>query len=289
MAPAASAMISTLPEITPSAVAEILFLSVVIYYLLQIVRGTRAVQVLVGVLILVAVYYVAEWTHLTTIVWLLEKGFPFLVFALIVLFQSEIRWALAKIGKNPFTSRLSSIGARNVSEDIVMAASAFSTERTGALIVIERNTGLRTYTESGIPLDARLSYDLLKAIFQRNSPLHDGAAIVRKDKIVSAACFLPLSVNPGIGTQYGTRHRAAIGITEETDAVAVVVSEETGAISIVIGGAIERDLTPEDLAKRLSEILHHPLSAAAFAQPPRFLQAETAGKSKSSRSGGVKA
>ena len=131
-----------------------------------------------------------------------------------------------------------------------------------ALIVLERETALRTYTESGIPLQARLSYDLLVTIFQPHAPLHDGAVIIRKDKIIAAACFLPLSVNPIWGTQLGTRHRAAVGITEETDAVAIVVSEETGAISLAVSGSIELDITAERLAERLGKIFGYPGSPA---------------------------
>lgn len=258
---------SRLPGLTLAAAADILILALIIYEILLIVKGTRAVQILLGVGLLVIVYYGALWGRLQTIQWLLDKIFPYLIFALIVLFQGEIRRALARIGRNPFTTRFSSLEVRQASEDIVMAASIFSAQRTGALIVIERHTGLRTFTESGIPLNAQLSCDLLVAIFQRHSPMHDGAVILRKDKIVAAACFLPLSVNPMWGTQLGTRHRAAIGVTEETDAVAVAVSEETGAISLAISGSIELDITAERLAQRLSEILQHPLSPASSILP----------------------
>lgn len=272
---------SRLPELTLAAVVDVLILALIIYELLLIVKGTRAVQILVGVGLLVMVYYGALWGRLQTIQWLLDKIFPYLVFAFIVVFQGEIRRALARFGRNPFTTRFSSLEVRQASEDIVMAASMFASQRTGTLIVIERHTGLRTFTESGIPLNAQLSYDLLVAIFQRSSPLHDGAVIIRKDKIVAAACFLPLSVNPIWGTQLGTRHRAAIGITEETDAVAVTVSEETGAISLAISGSIELDITAERLAQRLSEILQHPLSPASTILPGRSLQLDEAPSARS--------
>jgi diadenylate cyclase len=137
----------------------------------------------------------------------------------------------------------------------VLAANLFSQNQTGALIVIEREIGLRTYIESGVPLDARLSYDLLATVFRPSAPLHDGAVIVQKDRIAAAACFLPLSMNPVLSTQMGTRHRAGIGITEETDAIAVIVSEETGAISLAVAGNFERDLTVEQLRERLSALL----------------------------------
>ena len=265
--------LARLPELTPAAVADILILAFVIYEVVLLIRGTRAVQVLLGVTLLVVVYYAALWGRLQTVQWLLDKVFPYLVFALIVLFQGEIRRGLAKIGRNPFSSRFSSLEVQHASEDIVMAVNTLASQRTGALLVLERDSGLRTFTESGIPLQAKMSYDLLVAIFQRGSPLHDGAAIILKDKVVAASCFLPLSVNPILGTQLGTRHRAAIGITEETDAVAIVVSEQTGAISLATSGAIELDITLERLAQRLSEIFNYPLPPASSsgARPP-FLE-----------------
>ena len=146
----------------------------------------------------------------------------------------------------------------------MLAANHFSQTVTGALIVIEREIGLRTFIESGVPLDANLSYDLLITIFRPSAPLHDGAVIVQKGRIAAAACFLPLSMNPVLSTQFGTRHRAAIGITEETDAVSVVVSEESGAISLAVGGAIERDITVEYLRERLSEVLRRYVPAASL-------------------------
>jgi diadenylate cyclase len=149
-------------------------------------------------------------------------------------------------------------------DDIVLAANLFSQHQTGALIVIEREIGLRTYVESGVAMDARLSYDLLATIFRPSAPLHDGAVIIQKDRLAAAACFLPLSMNPVLSTQMGTRHRAGIGITEETDAIAVIVSEESGAISMAVGGKIERDLTVEQLRERLSSELRRYMSPVAL-------------------------
>ena len=170
---------------------------------------------------------------------------------------------LAKAGRKLLVSR-SAPELAEAYDDIVMAANLFAQNQTGALIVVEREIGLRTHIESGVPLDARLSYDLLASIFRPSAPLHDGAVIIQKDRIAAAACFLPLSMNPLLSTQMGTRHRAGIGITEETDAVAVIVSEESGAISLAVGGAVERDLTPEQLRERLSELLHRYLPAATL-------------------------
>ena len=152
-------------------------------------------------------------------------------------------------------------------DDIVLAANLFSEHQTGALIVIEREIGLRTYIESGVALDAHLSYDLLATVFRPSAPLHDGAVIVQKDRIAAAACFLPLSMNPILSTQMGTRHRAGIGITEETDAIAVIVSEETGAISLAVAGNIERSLTVDQLRKRLGELLRRYLPPSALPTP----------------------
>lgn len=253
-----------LPGLTWAGAVDILILAFILYYVLLIFKRTHAFQILFGVGLLVGAYYGALWGRLQTIQWVLDKIFPYLVFAIIVVFQGEIRKALARIAQNPFSTGLSPLQVREVSEDIMLAATAFSAQRTGALIVIERHTGLRTFTESGIPLNAQLSYDLLVAIFQRSSPMHDGAVIIRKNKVVAAACFLPLTVNPTWGNQLGTRHRAAIGITEETDSLAVAVSEQTGAISLAYSGTIERDITAEQLSGRLRQVLQQPASGAAL-------------------------
>jgi len=181
-----------------------------------------------------------------------------------VVFGAEIRHALARLGRMLSAGRGGAFNGTDSYEDIVLAANHFSQTVTGALIVIEREIGLRTFIESGVPLDANLSYDLLTTIFRPSAPLHDGAVIVQKGRIAAAACFLPLSMNPVLSTQFGTRHRAAIGITEETDAVSVVVSEESGAISIAVGGAIERDITVEYLRERLSEVLRRYVPAASL-------------------------
>jgi len=150
---------------------------------------------------------------------------------------------------------------------LVLALSYFSQHRIGALVALEREVGLRTYIESGVPLDARLSYDLLLAIFRPESPLHDGAAVIQGDRVAAAACFLPLSLNPMISTQLGTRHRAAIGVTEESDAVVVLVSEQTGAIALAAGGTIELNLTPEQLTARLATLFARFRPAVGLSAP----------------------
>jgi len=245
---------SHISAISVISILDIVLVAILIYQFLVLVRGTRAAPMLIGVATLGLAFYFARLGELRTLNWLLSTLLPYGVFALIVVFQSEIRHALANLGSRVSLMRSSSSVA-DVYDDIVLAANLFSQNQTGALIVIEREIGLRTYIESGVSLDARLSYDLLATIFRPSAPLHDGAVIVQRDRIAAAACFLPLSMNPVLSTQLGTRHRAAIGITEETDAVAVIISEETGAISIAVAGSIERELTVERLRERLSALL----------------------------------
>ena len=257
------AFIAGLPRLSVGAVFDILLLAFILYYVFQVLKGTRAPQILLGMAFLVALYYGARWSGLRTVEWMIDQVLPFLIFAFIVIFAAPLRNGLAMLGRNPFRPGFASRGMQQAAEDIIMAASRFSSQHTGALIVMERATGLRTYTESGISLRAQLSYDLLVAIFQPHAPLHDGAVIIRKNRIIAAACFLPLTVNPVFGTHLGTRHRAAVGITEETDAVAVVVSEESGSISLASGGSIELNLSVEQLAGRLSRIFRLPASRAA--------------------------
>ncbi|HUB01175.1 MAG TPA: diadenylate cyclase CdaA [Terriglobales bacterium] len=242
------------PQISVVSVVDILLVAILIYQFLILVRGTRAAPMLIGVATLGLALYLARLGELHTLNWLLGTLLPYVVFALIVVFQPEIRQALTNLGGRISRMRGSSSVA-DVYDDIVLAANLFSQNQTGALIVIEREIGLRTYIESGVALDAKLSYDLLATIFRPSAPLHDGAVIVQRDRIAAAACFLPLSMNPILSTQLGTRHRAGIGITEETDAVAVIISEETGSISLAVGGVIERDLTVERLRDRLSSLL----------------------------------
>ena len=254
------------PHLSVLSVIDILVVAIIIYEFLMLIRGTRGAPMLVGVVVVALAFYVARIGELTTVNWLLSTSLPYAVFALIVVFQAEIRHALARLGSRLTFSRASAAEAEAY-DDIVLAANLFSQNQTGALIVIEREIGLRTYIESGVPLDARLSYDLLATIFRPSAPLHDGAVIVQHDRVAAAACFLPLSMNPVLSTQLGTRHRAAIGITEETDAIAVVVSEETGAISLAIGGNIERDIGVEQLRERLSALLRRYVAPLTLPTP----------------------
>jgi diadenylate cyclase len=253
-----------IPHLSVISIIDILVVAFLIYEFLKLIKGTRAIPMLAAVVLIVGAFWLAHLEQLKTVDWLITTLFPYAVFALIVVFGAEIRHALARLGRRLSTARGGAFNGTDSYEDIVLAANHFSQTVTGALIVIEREIGLRTFIESGVPLDANLSYDLLTTIFRPSAPLHDGAVIIQKGRIAAAACFLPLSMNPVLSTQYGTRHRAAIGITEETDAISVVVSEETGSISLAVGGAIERDITVEYLRERLSEVLRRYVPAAAL-------------------------
>jgi diadenylate cyclase len=248
------------------SVIDILLVAIVIYEFLALIKGTRASLMVVGVAGLGLAFYLSRLGNLAALNWLISTLLPYAVFALIVVFAAEIRKALARLGRGLTLSRAAGSEA-DAYDDIVLAANLFCQNQTGALIVIEREIGLRTYIESGVPLDARLSYDLLATIFRPSAPLHDGAVIVQNDRVAAAACFLPLSMNPVLSTQLGTRHRAGIGVTEETDAIAVIVSEETGIISLAVAGKIERDLSVEQLRDRLGELLRRYVPPSTLPTP----------------------
>jgi diadenylate cyclase len=244
-------LLESYPLLSWLALADILLVAFLIYQLLMIVRGRRAAHVLTGVLILTVVYFVANLLGFELLRLLLAALAPYAPFALIVMFQSEIRRWLSRIGRRRWFSFSNPLQQREFFEDIVLALRQLSATRTGALIVIERDIGLRTFVESGVGLDAALSRELLLTIFQNGSALHDGAVIVRQGKIAAAGCFLPLSTRPTIASKLGTRHRAAIGVTEETDSLALIVSEETGRISVAAFGDIDFDITPEQVRERM--------------------------------------
>jgi diadenylate cyclase len=262
--PDAALPINALSRLDVRSALDILIIATLMYYLLRLLRGTRAVQMLVAVGLLVIFYRGARWARLEMVEWLLTTMLPYIAITLIILFQPEIRRAFSRIGRNLSLMKFASHTTKAEHDDIVMAAEYFSQNRLGALMVVERQAGLRTYIESGIPLDAKLSYDLLLAIFRPGSPLHDGAVIVEASRVAAAGCFLPLSLNPMISKQLGTRHRAAIGVTEDSDAIVVIVSEETGAISLASAGAIETNLMPEELSDRLTEIFSRRRATSAL-------------------------
>jgi diadenylate cyclase len=243
-------------------IADILVVSILIYEVLKLIRGTRAVQMAVGGGLLAVLFYGSRYWHLDTVNWLIRNMFGYLVFGIIVLFQSDIRRALAHFGQTPFFRYLTKAeSAEDSIEELSVAASLLSSQRVGAIIAIERQIGLRNYIEGGIPLDAVLTYDLIVSVFQLKSPLHDGAVIIQENRVAAAACFLPLTVNPRLSKELGSRHRAAIGLTEENDSIAIVVSEETGSVSLVVDGRIERGLAADELRARLrSLVLNQPVA-----------------------------
>lgn len=240
------------PALSVWDVVDVLIVSLLIYEALKLIRGTRAMQMAIGSIFLVGLFYASRLMPLQTLGWLIQNLLAYAPFAAIVLFQSDIRRALSHLGRSPFF-RYFARHEREAEaiEEIVTAASMLAESKTGAIIAVEREIGLRNYVESGIPVDAAVSYDLLTTLFQPTAPLHDGAVIVQEDRIAAAACFLPLTVNPRLDRDLGTRHRAAIGLTEESDAIAVIVSEERGEISLALNGRIVRRLSPDELRQRL--------------------------------------
>ena len=252
----------SIPNLTWIAALDILIVAFLIYQVLVFIKGTRAVQMAVGLGLVIVFFYFSRWAQLETVTWMLTNVLPYFVFAIIVIFQHEIRRALAHFGQAPLFAGFSSINRNELYDEIILAVTTLASRQTGALIVIERDIGLKTYIESGIALDAALSYDLLVTVFNPSVPLHDGAVVVQNGRVAAVACFLPLTVKPRLSKELGTRHRAAIGVTEETDAVAIIVSEETGAISFAHDGEMERYLDPDTLRLRLRDAFERKTAAA---------------------------
>ena len=236
-------------------VLDILIVAFFIYQLLLIFRGTRAAQILIVLAVLYLTSHASLYIGLHTVNWILQSLLGIWVLMLVIIFQPELRRALISFGKRNFLRILSRGEEAHMIDELARSAISLASKRTGAIVVLERETKLDSYIEPGVNLDAFISRRLLESLFFPYSPLHDGAVIVSNGRIVAASCFLPLSLSPEVSRDLGTRHRAAIGITEETDAVAIVTSEETGTISLAHGGKIERDLDALALRKRLGEIL----------------------------------
>jgi diadenylate cyclase len=244
------------PAIAWWDVLDIAIVAVLIYELLLLIRGTRAVQMALSGAFLIGLFFVSRWLELETVNWVIRNLAGYVVFAIIVLFQADIRRALAHFGRAPLFRYFERARSTNETiEELVVAAANLAAKRIGAIIVLERQIGLRNYIEGGIPLDAHVTYDLLASIFQPGSPLHDGAAIIQGDRVAAAACFLPLSVNPRLSRELGTRHRAALGLTEENDAIVIVISEETGSISLVKDGELQRGVSPDALRTELKTLV----------------------------------
>jgi diadenylate cyclase len=260
----------------PRNIADIVLVFLLVYAVLKLVRGTRAAPMAAGIAAFAILYWLALKENLATLEFVLRGALLYIGVAIIVLFQSEIRQALTNFGNRfrmPFTRRHHGQFGEGVYDEIVLAATTLSSMKTGALIVIERNVGLKNVTDGGVKLDAELSYDLLVSIFNPATPLHDGAVVVRRHRIAAASCFLPLTLNPRLSKDLGTRHRAAIGVTEDTDAVAVVVSEETGLISFVQGGQIKRGLDATKLRAAIFQALE--VSPKREKDPEKITETET--------------
>lgn len=234
-------------------ILDILIVSLIIYRIILLIRGTRAVQMLSGIALIIIIYFLSGKFQLQTLHWLLQTFLGSILVVIVILFQTDIRRALTQMGKTPF--HLSGSVANRDVEEIVRAATYMARRRIGALLVLEQDTGLRDYLDTGHRLDARLKAELLVAIFLPASPMHDGGVIIHKGKIHSAGCLLPLSQNPAIDKRYGTRHRAALGLSEETDAIVLVVSEETQEISLVQQGRITPFHDDHALTAALKQIL----------------------------------
>jgi len=251
----------------PRSLADVVLVFFVVYAVLKLLRGTRAAPMAAAIGVFAFLYWLAVYEGLTTLEFVLRGALLYIGVAIIVLFQTEIRQALITFGNRfrvPFTRRHRGQFGQSIYDEIVLAATTLASTKTGALIVIERNVGLKGIVDAGVSLDAELGYDLIVSIFNPASPLHDGAVIVRGDRIAAASCFLPLSVNPLTAKELGTRHRAALGITEDSDAVAIVVSEETGLVSFVRRGRIKRALD----ATRLRAAIYKEIEGQPAARKP---------------------
>ncbi len=242
----------------PRNIADVILVFLLVYAVLKLVRGTRAAPMAAAIGAFALLYWLAVRQDLATLAFILRGALLYIGVAIIVLFQSEIRQALISFGNRfrmPFSrGHLGQFGEGRYDE-VILAATSLASTKTGALIVIERNVGLKNIIDGGVKLDAELSYDLLVSIFNPESPLHDGAVVVRRHRVAAASCFLPLTLNPRLSRDLGTRHRAALGVTEDTDSVAVVVSEESGLISFVQRGDIKRGLDAPRLRAAISEAL----------------------------------
>jgi diadenylate cyclase len=244
--------IGFIPPLRWQDALDILIVAFVIYRVMVLIRGTRTVQMVLGLVLIGMAFVASQMLGLFTLNWLLNNFLGSLIVILVVIFQSDIRRALARMGTGPFfTTR---INVARAAEELTAAATWLAARRIGALIVIEQEMGLSEYVETGREIDAQLSRELLETIFMRGSPLHDGAVIVKGDRVVAAACLLPLATDPNVALTLGTRHRAAIGLTEENDAVVIVVSEERGTISVANRGRLLQEIDSSRLLTRLHRL-----------------------------------
>lgn len=245
-------------QLGPWAVVDILIMAALIYRLLLLIRGTRAMQMVLGILILIgSAFLLSQLYPLTTLKWMMDKFYSSIIIIIVILFQEDIRRVLSRMGKKSFIPTGENVSSKQILDEITRAATSLASKKIGALIVIERHIILSRYVDVGILLDSRISKELIECIFYPSSPIHDGAIIIQQGRIAAAGCFLPLTRDENVDANFGTRHRAAIGISQETDALAIAVSEENAAISLVVDGNVSRNLDPKELRKALRNLLSH--------------------------------
>lgn len=256
-----------------TSVADVCIVAFLIYRVLLVIKDTRAFQVLVGLLLVALVYGVSTTFQMHTLTWILEQFFPSLILIIIILFQDDIRRGLARVGKNPFLMSLKRAVEAEFLGELVKATSSMAKKKIGALIVVERETKLKAWIESGVMIDGKVNKEVITSIFLPTSPIHDGAVVIRNGRLLAAGVILPLTQDPRISRTLGTRHRAAIGISEVTDALVIVVSEEDGSINLVVGGNLDRDLDPAALRQKLgdayrTEVIETPAKTRVPTRPP---------------------
>lgn len=233
---------------------DIGIIAFVVYRLIHMIRGTRAMQMIIGLVVVLLAYVTSQMLGLFTLTWMLDNFLGSIILVIIVIFQSDIRRALTQVGTAPLFGGADRIERGQVLEEVAKAVVALASRRVGALIVLEREVGLNEYIEVGTRLDARVTRELVESVFMPHSPMHDGALVIQKGRATAARCFLPLSVDPNLSRALGTRHRAAVGLTEETDAVAIVISEEEGRISLVAEGKVTQDLDGPQMRSSLERL-----------------------------------
>jgi len=233
---------------------DVILMSIIIYRLLLIIKGTKAAHMLIGLGLLLMASLLSRYFELYTVDWMIQSFWAQIVIAIIILFQPEIRRALAQMGEAQIFRNLTSAEELKSLDEIVRATVALANKKIGALIAIERDTSLKDFVEMGTPLDAKVTKEILLSIFHPTSPIHDGAVVIKGNRIVAAGCFLPITMGPEISKSLGTRHRAGLGLSEETDAVIVVVSEETGMVSMAIHGKFETHLDMGTLRDILTDL-----------------------------------
>jgi diadenylate cyclase len=239
------------------ALIDIAIIAMIIYRLLLLIRGTRAMQMVLGILMTIGfAFFISQVYPLTTLKWLMDKFYSSIIIIIVILFQEDIRRVLSRMGKKTVFPTQEQASSRQVLDEIARAATGLAGKKIGALIVIERNIILSRYVDIGVLLDARISKELLVSIFHPTSPIHDGAVIIQQGRVAAAGCFLPLTRDEDVDPNFGTRHRAAIGISQETDALALAVSEETSTISLMMDGKVSRNLDGKELRRLLKESLN---------------------------------